>query len=223
MNPNPRPIPRSVLVPSAILAGLCPLVANTVHEDVTGDGEQILADAAAGLTAAAQASVALHLVGFAALVVVLATLAAAIVARTPILAGVAAIAGSASIAVKLAEAQTGMALRDTADTVDPGTAEVLLAMDEAGFAVYGFLVTLALGTAALGLQRSGMIPSWLAWWGVVAGGLGVITATIGIVWAPHYVPLPFVLLLLWLVALGIVGVRRPLPDSTPVPARAGSQ
>lgn len=208
-------IPRSVLVPSAILAGLCPLVANSLHEDSVGDGEQILAEAAAGLPVAGQVSVALFLLGFAALIVVLATLSAAIASRTRYLAGVVAIAGAAAVAIKLAEAQTGMALRDTADVVDPGTAAVLAGIEEAGFVVHGFLISLALGAAALGLLRSGTLPAWLAWWGIVMGGLGVLTATVGIVWPPNYVPVPYLLLLVWLVALGIVGARRSLTGSAP--------
>lgn len=208
-------IPRTVLVPSALLAGLCPLVANTLHEDAVGDGERILADAATGLPLAGQVSVVLFLLGFAALIVVLATLSAASAARTPALAGVVAIAGAAAVAVKLAEAQTGMALRQTAGVVDPGTAEVLVAIDEAGFTVHGFLLSLALGAAAVGLLRSGVVPSWLAWWGTVMGALGVVTATVGIVWPPNYVPIPYLLLLVWLIALGIVGARRPLTGSVP--------
>ena len=205
-------IPRTVLVPSAILAGLCPLVANTLHEDAVGSGEQIIAEAAAGPTAAERGSVALFLLGFAALIVVLAALAAAIATRVPALAGVVAIAGAAAVAIKLAEAQTGMALREAADVVDPGTAEVLVGMDDAGFVVHGFLMSLALGAAALGLLRSGVAPAWLLWWGIVMGGLGVLTAMVGIVWAPNYVPIPFLLLLVWLVAVGIVGARRPLAE-----------
>jgi hypothetical protein len=203
-------IPRTVLVPAALLAGVCPLVANSLYEDSVGNGEQILAEAAADRSAAEQLSVGLFMLGFAALVVVLALLAGAIAARTPHLAGVVAIAGAAAVAIKLAEAQTGMALREAAGVVDPGTAEVLAGMDEAGFTVHGFLISLTLGAAALGLLRSGVVPAWLAWFGIVMGGLGVLTATAGIVWPPNYVPVPYLLLLVWLVALGIIGARRPL-------------
>jgi hypothetical protein len=215
-------LPRTVLVPSALLAGICPLVANTVHEDTAGDGGQILTEAARGPSAAESVSVALFMVGFAALVVVLATLSAAIAARAPVPAGVVAIAGAASVATKLLEAQTGIALREAADVVDPGTAELVLGIEEAGFTVHGFLLSLALGAAALGLLRSRVLPSWLAWWGVVAGGLGVLTATIGIIWPTSYVPLPYLLLLVWLVALGIVGVRRPLAYTAPENVRTMS-
>lgn len=206
-------IPRNTLVPAALLAGLCPLVANSIHEDTTGDGARILAEAAAGLPVAATISIVLFLVGFAALIVVLGVLAAAIARHTPALAGIVAVAGAAAVAIKLSEAQTGIALRETADVLDPGTAATLVAMDDAGFAVYGFLLALALGAAGLGLLRSAATAAWLGWWATVMGGLGVLTAAIGIVVPDAYVPIPFMLLLVWLIALGIAGARRPFPQS----------
>jgi hypothetical protein len=202
--------PRTVLVPAAILAGVCPLAANSLYEGSTGDGEQILAEAAAGQPAAAMISVALFLVGWVALIVVLAALAAAVARRTPYLAGVVAIAGAASVAVKLGEAQLGLALRGAADVLDPGTAEALTGIEEAAFVADGFMVSLAIGAASLGLLQARIVPAWLAWWGVVMGGLGVLTAIVGIVWPPNYVPIPYLLLLVWLVAFGLVGVRRPM-------------
>ena len=150
-------IPRSTLVPTALLAGLCPLVANSIYEDTTGNGAKILAEAAAGQPVAAKISVLLFLVGFVALIVVLGVLAAAIARRTPALSGIVAVAGAAAVAIKLSEAQTGMALRQTTEGLDPGTAEALVAIDEAGFAVHGFLLALALGAAGLGLLRSGVM------------------------------------------------------------------
>lgn len=203
-------MPRSLLVPAALLAGLGPLVANSLHSDAGGSGAEILANAEAPRSLSEQLSITLLLLSFAALVVTLGVLASAIARTAPALAGVVGIAGAAAVAVKLAEAQTGAALRETAGVVDPGTAEVLVAIDEAGFALYGFLLCLALGAAGLGLLQSRVVPRWLGWWAAVAGGLGVVTATIGLVNPPSYVPIPFVLLLFWLVALAITAVRRPL-------------
>ncbi len=210
-------IPRS-LVPAALLAGLCPLVANSLEGEGPGSGAAILAEAGAGQTAAGAVAIVLFLVGFVALVVVLGVLAAVIARRTPALAGVVAVAGAAAVAVKLSEVQTGLALRETAAVVQPGTAEVLVAMDVAGFTLYGFLVSLALGAAGLGLLRAEVLPAWLAWWATVMGGLGVLAAAIGLVTAA-YVPIPFLLLLVWLIALGVAGVRRPL---TMAPVAAGA-
>ena len=207
-------IPRIALGLATLLAGLCPLVANSVHEDAGGAGEQILA-AAADRSVSEQVSIALFLIGFAAMIVVLAVLAVAIARRTPVLAGVVVVAGAAALAIELGEVKTGLALRDAADVLDPGTAEALVAMEDAGFAVYGFLLSLALGAAGLGLLWDRLVPSWLGWWATVMGGLGVLTAAVGIIVPPYYVPLPFVLLLVWLVALGLTAARRPVFESRP--------
>ena len=216
-------IPRSILVPAALIAGLSPLVANSIHEDTANTGATILAEAAANQSVAAQISLALFLAGFAALIVVLAVIAAAIARRTPVLSGVVVVAGAVAVAIKLAEAQTGIALRQTADVLDPGTAEALVAIDEAGFALYGFLLALALGAAGLGLLRSGVVAAWLGWWATVAGGLGVATATIGLVFPDAYVPIPFMLLLVWLIALGMAGARRPFPHVAELAAVPAAQ
>ena len=207
-------ISRSTLAPAALLAGFCPLLANSIHEANTGDGAAILADANADQPVAAMISIVLFLVGFTALIVVLGVLAAAIARRTPALSGVVVAAGAAAVAIKLAEVQTAMALRESAHVVDPGTAQVLVGMDEAGFAVYGLLLSLALGASGLGLLVSNVVAPWLGWWPTVMGCLGMASAAIGIVIPDAYVPVPFLLLLVWLVALGIAGARSPFPQST---------
>lgn len=198
---------RTSLIWSAFLAGLCPLIANSVHEDETSSGEAILSAASTEMTTPQAISVVLHLVGFLALAAVLGVLAAGLARRTPALAAMAAIAGAAAIAVKISEAMTGMALRTHGDAVDPATAELLVGIDEAGFIVYGFLFSAAFAAVGLGLAR-GSGPAWLGWAAVIAGGLGVLAATVGVV-TGSYVPVPFLLLLLWLLALGIVAARNP--------------
>ena len=154
---------------------------------------------------------------------VLGVLAAVIAGRAPALAGVVVGAGAAALAVELGEVQTGIALRRTAGNLDPGTAEALVAMDDAGFTVYGLLLSLSLGATGLGLLRSGATAAWLGWWAVVMGALGVLTATVGIVVPRAYVPIPFVLLLVWLMALGIAGARRPFPQLVAAPAVPAAQ
>ena len=116
-----------------------------------------------------------------------------------------------------------MALRQTADVLDPGTAEALVAIDDAGFVVHGFLLALALGAAGLGLLRSGAMAAWLGWWATVMGGLGLATVAIGIVVPDAYAPIPFLLLLVWLIALGIAGARRPFPQPVARAAVAATQ
>ncbi|KGN31732.1 hypothetical protein N802_03155 [Knoellia sinensis KCTC 19936] len=218
---NQNPLPRNALVPAALLAGLCPLVANTIHEEPTSSGADIIAAASAAQSSKELLSTGIFLVGFIALIAVLGMLAAAIAPRTPALSGIAAIGGAAAVAVKVAEAQTGIALRQTAAGLDPTTAEALVAMDEAGFAVHGLLLSVAFGAVGMGLLAAGLVPRWLAWWATVMGGLGVVTALVGVMAPAAYVPIPFLFLLVWLTVLGIVGARRPFAHSA-VPAHVAA-
>lgn len=209
-------LPRTALVPAALLAGVCPLVANTIHEDAATDGARIVSEAGAAVTASARISIALFLVGFAALLVVIGVLVAALARRTPELAAVVGVAGAAAVAIKLSEAQTGFAMREQADVLEPATAALLVGIDDAGVVVYGFLLSIALGAAGVGLLRSRLVPAWLGWWAAVAGGLGVLAAGAGLVSPPNYAPIPFLLLLVWLVALGLTVARRPLVESSAI-------
>lgn len=204
---------RPALVASALLAGLCPLVANTLYEDEVGSGDEILAAAGSAMPIMAYVAYGLFLIGFAALIVVLGLLIGELGRRSPATGAVIGIAGAAAIAIKLIEVTTGMALRQHPDAIDAGTAVVLVATDEAGFVVYGFLLSVAFTAVGIGLVRSRLAPGWLAWWPAAAGGLGVVTSMIGILSVGNYVPVPFLLLLLWMVALGIAAARSPIRHS----------
>ena len=83
-----------------------------------------------------------------------------------------------------------MALRAYADDLDAATARFVVGLDDAGFVVYGFLYSAAFAAIGLGLLRTG--PTWLGWWAVGAGMLGVVTAGLGVV-TGDYIPVPFLL------------------------------
>jgi hypothetical protein len=148
-------ISSKVLVPAAILAGVCSLVANSLYEDTVGDGDQILAEAAGGVPLAGQLSVALFLLGF-----VRPHRCPGHLVRGDRQAYADPCGGGGRRGCRggggpAGRGADGIALREAADVVDPGTAEVLVGMDKAGFTVFGFLISLALGAAALGLLRYG--------------------------------------------------------------------
>ena len=64
-----------------------------------------------------------------------------------------------------------------------------------GFLVAGFMLAgLAVVCASVGLLRSGRLPSWLCWAGIVAGVLQLVA----------FAFLPMMLLVLWILVAGIV-------------------
>ena len=191
-----------ILGPSALLAGLSPLVGNALYAGPTGSGTALLRDLAEPLTARAALGLALELVGLVALVVFLAALVNGLARRSPIAAGGTAIAGGAMVAVKLGSVTPVLALRADSRGVPPEVAEVLIGVNDAAFVISGLLLSLALAVAGIGLQRSGAVPGWLAWWPVLGGGLGVLAAGAGVLFPDSYVPVPFLLLLLWMMVLG---------------------
>lgn len=192
------------LVISALLAGLGPLVGNGLWTGpgTDGDGDKILADAREGLPAVAYVGLTLELIGFAALVVLFAWLVAYLFERAPVAAVATGIAGSAMLAVKDGSAGPMMVVYSIPEKVDAATAAVLISMNDQSFVVSGFLMSVAFLAAGVGLLAT-EFPRWLSWWATVAGGLGVVAGTIGIARPENYVPVPFLLLLVWMIAVAV--------------------
>ena len=194
-----------VLIVSALLSALCPLVGNGLYAGPggpAGTGTGLLSSLRDGPTGAAYAGLGLELLGLTALVVLVAWLVVHLARPAPVAAGVLGVAGSAAVAVKLASAAPVMAAFSLADSLDAATAEVLLGLNDQAFVLTGLLLGIAFAAAGLGLLRAGG-SRWVAWWPTVAGGLAVLTAGVGVVRPDSYVPVPFLLLLLWMVALAI--------------------
>ena len=202
------------LVISALLASLGPLVGNGLYAGPGTDGEKILAEATDGLPPVAYLAYTLELLGFAALAVLFAWLVAYLCDRAP-LAGVATgIAGAAMLAVKVGSAGTMMVAYDMPERLDPTTAEVLISLNDQAFVISGFLMCVAFLAAGVGLLAT-EFPRWLSWWATVAGALGVVAGVVGIAKPDAYMPIPFLLLLVWMIAVAIATVMRP-DDTAPV-------
>jgi uncharacterized membrane protein HdeD (DUF308 family) len=105
------------------------------------------------------------------------------------------------------------------DRLDPTTAEALISMNDQSFVVSGFLMSVAFLAAGVGLLAT-EFPRWLAWWATVAGGLGVVAGVVGVVRPDAYVPIPFLFLLVWMIAVALASVMRPDPAR---PAVSGSR
>lgn len=196
------------LVISALLASLGPLVGNALYAGPGSSGEAILADAREGLPTVAYIAYTLELLGFAALAVLFAWLVSFLFERSPVAAVATGIAGSAMLAVKVGSAAPMMTVHSMPDTLDPVTAEALISMNNQSFVVSGFLMSVAFLTAGVGLLAT-EFPRWLAGWAAVAGGLGVAAGVVGIVRPEAYVPIPFLLLLVWMVAVALTAAMRP--------------
>lgn len=207
------------LIISALLASLGPLVGNGLYAGPGGSGEAILADAREGLPTVAYLAYTLELLGFVALAVLLAWLVTFLFRRVPVAAFTTGIAGSAMLAVKVGSAAPMMTVYAMPDRLDPTTAEALISMNDQSFVVSGFLMSVAFLAAGVGLLAT-EFPRWLAWWATVAGGLGVVAGVVGVVRPDAYVPIPFLLLLVWMIAVALVSVMRPDPAG---PAVSGSR
>ena len=211
------------LIISALLASLGPLVGNGLYAVPGSNGEEILAEARDGLPAIAYVAFPLELIGFAALAVLLAWLVAYLFERAPVAAVTTGIAGSAMIAVKVGSVGPWMVVNSMPDKLDPMTAEMLISLNDQSFVISGFLICLAFLAAGVGLLAT-EFPRWLSWWATVAGGLGVVAGMVGIVRPEAYLPIPYLLLLVWMIAVAIATVTRPdnaarVPETASPPGR----
>lgn len=208
--------PNRTLIISALLASLGPLVGNALYAGPGSSGEAILAEAREGLPTVAYFAYTLELLGFAALTVLFAWLVSFLFERSPVAAVATGIAGSAMLAVKVGSAAPMMTVYSMPDTLDPVTAEALISMNDQSFVVSGFLMSLAFLAAGAGLLAT-EFPRWLAWWAAVAGGLGVVAGVGGVVRPEAYVPIPFLLLLVWMIAVALTAVMRPDHAESSIP------
>jgi hypothetical protein len=199
-----------LLIISALLSALGPLVGNGLYAGPTGDDEAVLATLRDGLPTVAYVGIGLELLGFAATFVLLGWLVAYLFRSAPVAAAVVGIAGAAMLGVKLGSAAPIMAAVSLADDLDATTARLLLDLGDHAFVVNGFLTGIAFTAAGAGLLRTS-VPRWVAWWPLVAGSLAVLTAAIGIMRPDAYVPIPFLLVLLWMI---VVGIRSALASDT---------
>ena len=206
------------LVISALLASLGPLVGNGLWAGPGTDGDKILADARDGLPTIGYVGLTLELLGFAGMAVLFAWLVVHLFERAPVAAVTTGIAGTAMLAVKVGSAGPMMVVYSMPEKLDANTAEAFISMNDQSFVVSGFLLCLAFLAAGAGLLETGF-PRWLGWWAAVAGGTGVLAGIVGILNPDAYMPIPFLLCLVWMIAVAITTVMRS-DDTTPaIPAK----
>lgn len=203
-----------VVALSGLAAGLGPLVGNGIYSGAdSGDGGAILKELEDGLPVAGYISFPLELLGFAALAVFIACLVVRLYAVAPVAAVTTGVAGATMLAVKVGSAAPWMYVIANTDDLDPATAEVLIGLNDMAFIVSGFLLSIAFTAAGIGLLKTDT-SRVLAWWPTAMGTLGVVAGIAGTVNPDAYVPIPFLLLLVWMVALGIAAAMRPATNGS---------
>jgi hypothetical protein len=188
-----------------------------------GDGATVLAELQRGLSPVQTFGLTLEILGFALFLVFLGALYR-VLRRTgggDWLAVTALGGGLVTIAVKVASVGPAMTARMRADDLSPELARVLEDINGAGFVISGYTLGIFLSAAALATLVTRLVPRWLAAAGVVIGVLTIAAGTAGILDPVGYVPIPFLLGLLWILVVSVVlAVRRGSADDGDPSGRA---
>lgn len=194
------------------------------------DGAGVLADLRRAVSPAEHIGQALEMLGFTALLVFLGAMYRAIWRAERSdgwLAATALGAGLVTVAVKLGSVAPLMAAQLRADELTPDLARTLHDLGEAAFILSGYTTGIFVAAAAAAALATGVLPRWLGFGGVVIGVLTIAAGTAGVVDPGGYVPVPYLLGLVWVLAASVMmALRRTetvvggAPDraSGPVPA-----
>lgn len=204
-----KQIRNHTLVISGLLASLGPLIGNGLYSGAPSDrGEAIIKEFRDGLPTIGWVGLSMELVGFCALAVFISCLVVRLLAVAPVAAVTTGVAGSTMLAVKVGSAAPWMVVIQGADNMTAETAHTLIYLNGMAFVVSGLLLGLAFAAAGIGLLRTDT-PRFLAWWPTVMGPLAVVAGIIGVASPDNYLPVPFLLLLIWMMVLAIATATRP--------------
>jgi hypothetical protein len=175
------------------------------------DGPTILAHLRAGRTPMETGGVTMEILGFGLFLVFLGYLYR-VLRRAEGAEGwgaaVALGAGLVTTAVKLAAATAMLASEAHPDQLTPDLARVLNDIGGGGFVISGYLYGIFVLAAAGSAFVSRALPRWLTISGLVAGVLTVAAGTAGILDPIGYVPVPFLLCLVWVLVTSVLLVAR---------------
>jgi hypothetical protein len=192
------------------------MIGNTLYEmGKTGadDGPGALADLQRTTTAVQTIGLTMEVLGFTALLVFLGALYRTLrhAERSDGWLPVTALgAGLVTVAVKVSSIGPDMAANLRADELTPDLARTLSDLAGADFVISGYTSGIFVAAAAAAALVTRVLPRWLAISGVVVGVLTIAAGTAGIADPAGYVPVPFLLGLLWVLVTSVVlAVRRP--------------
>lgn len=183
------------------------------HSDGTDDASA-LADLRRPLTFGNQFGFVLEIVGFCSLFFFLGALYRILrraEASDGWLADVALVAGTVMIAVKLGSATFGIAERYQPATISAATAGTLHNLGGAAFVISGLFAAIFVLAASLSALGSSALPRGAAWSGVVIGVAGLVAPSLAFHHPASYVPIPWLLAILWMAVVGVVLFRRTKP------------
>jgi hypothetical protein len=150
--------------------------------------------------------------------------------RSGWLATVALSAGLLHSAVRFAAQPPRMVAAYRGDALSPELARTLEDLNGMGFVMSGLLLGLYCAAAGHVVLRHSGLPRWLGWSGAVTGWLALVAGVVGMVDPDLYLPVPFLVGLLWTAAVSVLlTVRtervfgRPAEDHTPLGAGAARE
>ena len=171
------------------------------------NGPAVLADFQRELSVVNMVGLSMELLGWVALVVFLGYLYRVLqLAEGPTgwLAPVAFGSGLIMVCIKLGSVAPFTAAWYRRDDLTVTTATTLRDLGDALFVVSGWATGLLVATAAGSALVSGVLPRWLGWFGMVSGVATLVAGTVGIMDPAHYIPLPFLAGLLWILITSVV-------------------
>jgi hypothetical protein len=132
-------------------------------------------------------------------------------------------AGLVMAAVDVASAIPSVAAVLGSRGLTPSLLGLLHTLNDAGFVISGYLYGIFVAVAAASAFRSRVLPRWLTGGGLAVGSLAVVAGLAGIVDPTGYVPVPFLLCLVWVLSTSLVlAVRGPRSTSERVDDAANS-
>jgi hypothetical protein len=113
-------------------------------------------------------------------------------------------AGLVMTALDVSSAVASVATVLGREWLTPPLFRTLHALNDAGFVISGFVYGIFVTLAAASAFHSRVLPRWLADGGLVVGVLAVVAGLAGIVDPTGYVPVPFLLCLVWVATTSVL-------------------
>ena len=130
-------------------------------------------------------------------------------------------AGLVTIAVKLGSLAPLMAANLRADELTPDLARTLDDLSGAAWVISGYTSGIFVAAAGAAVLATRVLPRWLGFAGVVIGVLTIAAGTAGVVDPGGYVPVPYLLSLVWVLgASSTMALRRQRTADAGTPGRA---